>query len=217
MNQENEMDQSLTTATLAIPMAFIILCVVSLWLVIWSKGWWGLKMAVIAGALYFSLAVMYSIGTYLGWPSPDPLPPLFVVHWAYVQEPSKVTNDPGGIYFMLRELEHNEDSVYFKHLAYKGNKNEPRIYSMPYSKEDQKLVQQMQDGLKKGKVFIGGKNSKKGKGGNGEGEGGQGQGQGGIGIMKGAGDGERGGFSFSHSKETIFHELPPSVVPEKIK
>ena len=56
---------------------------------------------------------------------------------------------------------------------------------------------------------VGGKNNGKGGGGKGKGKGGKGKG-------KGNGKGSNGGGSLSRSDDIIFHELPPSKLPEKV-
>jgi len=203
------MDQSLTLSTLGIPIAFLILGIIVLWFLIGSKGWWWMKMGVISVVLYFCVALWYSLGSYLGWPSHSELPPKFIVHWVFIDEPSKKTDYPGAIYIWIKELETEKNNPYFSILAYKGDTNDPRIYSLPYSKKLHGRMQQVLQQLRKGAVIIGGKKAK-----------GKGKGKGkGIGI--GADEAEKGegngSFSFSHSDEFYFHELPPPKIPYKMR
>lgn len=201
------MDQSLTLSTLGIPMAFLILGIIVLWFLIGSKGWWWVKMGVISAALYFGVALWYSLGSYLGWPSHGELPPKFLVYWAFVDEPSKKTDNSGAIYLWIKELESEENNSYLSVLAYNGRKDDPRIYTLPYSKKLHGQMQQMLKQLKGGAVIIGGKNPAKGKLGKGKGFGLEGD-------EKGDGNGS---FSFSHSDKLYFHELPPPKIPYKMR
>ena len=65
--------------------------------------------SVKAGAIVV-VSVLYG-GTYLGvralegWPTEEPLPEEFRVHWIAVDEPDKRSGAPGAIYFWVRELD----------------------------------------------------------------------------------------------------------------
>lgn len=43
----------------------------------------------------------------LGWPSKGSLPEAFRVHWIFLDEPNKHSEEEGGIYFWIRHLDQN--------------------------------------------------------------------------------------------------------------
>lgn len=200
--------ENLDPSALAIPTGFVILAAILLWFIIGSKGYWWLKFITIAFVMYFGIALWYSIDSYLGWPSRDDMPPKYMIYWAHIQEPDKKSDDDGAIFFWVRELETSEQTAYLHVLDYQANKKDPRVYRIPYSREAHKQVQQMIDGIKKGKNYIGGKNA---PGGDGDGE------QGAKSGNKSGKKGTKGAFSFSYrSKDMYIYPLPPPKIPEKI-
>lgn len=169
-----------------------------LWFIIGSKGNWIFKAFMIFVYLYFALLVWSSIYSYLGWPSKDPFPPKYIVHWAQVEEPDP--NSEGAIYIWLSELDSNDN---FKLLKYYNKKNEPRIYQIQYTKPLHKSVQKMIEDIKKGSIYIGGEQKK---------EDAQR-----LGKDKNPLDG-KGQFGFSHkSKDQYLFTLPPPKIPEKTR
>lgn len=58
----------------------------------------------------------------LGWPTPEPLPEAFRVHWITLDEPAKGGDEPGGIFFWIRPLD--EAGRPF---------GEPRAHRLPWS------------------------------------------------------------------------------------
>ena len=216
------MSPSIEPYALAIPFGFVLLAAVLLWGILGSKGYWPLKMMAITAVMYFGVSLWYSMNTYLGWPSRADMPPKYMVYWAFVQEPSKVDNTPGAIYFWVRELEKEEKNPWLYALQYQGDNKDPRVFRADYSRELHQQVQQMTQGIKKGQVFIGGKNAPKGKGGKGKGKGegkpGHGRGHG-PGYKGDSGKKETGtgSFSFSHkSKDMYIYPLPPPKIPGKM-
>jgi len=198
---------------------FVICASLLLWIIIGAKGWWWLKLPVIALTLYFGVAVWYSVDSYLGWPSKHDPPRLFQVNWVIVDEPAKGTSDPGAIYVLLTKLDHPDDkkqaesswSKYLSILGYVGSKDSPRLYQVPYSRPLHEKMAKVQGMLMKGKFVMGEFTKGKGMGqpGNGDGEGdgkGNGKGEGEDG-KKGKGKGYRGdnwGMGDWH-----FYQLPP--------
>jgi hypothetical protein len=206
-------------------MMFVIFSTLLLWIVIGAKGWWLLKLPVIAATLYFGIAVWYSVDSYLGWPSTQYPPRQFQLHWALVNEPAKGGNDPGGIYLWLSKMKHEDDKKiektwekWFTWLGYEQDTQSPRVYIVPYSRPLHEQMQKAQEMLKKGRKIIGefvpgepgqvgeegdGKGKGKGGKGKGNGKGKEGQGTGYNGDNKGLGDWN-------------FYELPPPKFPEKM-
>lgn len=151
-------------------------------------------MALITLTVCFSMFLSATINDLRGWPYDGPLPDEFRVYWIVVEEPSKSdANNRGGIYLWITDLD--------------GNNKVPRAYKSNYTRRDHEGAQDALKLLKKGKMVVGGRAGTEGEDGgegNGEGQGhGQGEGQG------------HGGGSLSDSPEIIFHELPPSKLPEK--
>ena len=74
---------------MSIALTFFIISSLLLWIVIGSKGHWGLKAVTIAFVLYFCLSINLSLSNLLGWPSDQSLPEEFQVHWIEIKEPNK--------------------------------------------------------------------------------------------------------------------------------
>ena len=73
--------------TVGLSVMFILFAVLILWSIIGARGWWWLKVPVIAGTLYFGLAVWYSVDSHLGWATYHDPPRKFMVEWMVVDEP----------------------------------------------------------------------------------------------------------------------------------
>lgn len=185
-----------------ITLAFLVISALILWFVIGSKGQWGIKAAIISLALYFCLSIGLSLENLAGWPSGQKLPEKFEVHWIVIKEPNKKTGEEGAIYIWARDMKPQEESVWWLQFS-SNDRDEPRVYQAPYSKELHEQSQGVMEKIRAGGK-IGGESGKgKGKG-EGEGKGGK-KGQ----------NGNNGGGSLSGFSGIIFHELPPSKLPEK--
>jgi|TARA_R100000808_G_scaffold3827_2_gene13124 hypothetical protein len=184
--------------------AFVLLAAIILWFVIGSKGQWHLKALCIALTLYFSLCLSQSLHDVAGWPSSDELPDKFEIHWGLIQEPDKVTGEEGRIYLWLTPKEEEEDSGWILSF-YDAITDTPRVYSIPYSRENHGKVEGAVEGIKQGQRMQGGKGDGEGDG---EGENGEKGGDG----QEGKGS---GGGSISRSPELYFGPLPPPKLPEK--
>lgn len=207
MNGINALD------TVGLTAMFVVVATLMLWVVIGSKGWWLLKMPVIMATVFFGLAVWYSVGSYLGWPSDHDPPRKFLIQGVIIKEPSKVDDDPGAIYLTLRQLPHPDDEKnegnWFEVLGYEGNERAPRLYQLPYSRQLHKSMTEVQKMLQKGKKVIG--EFQRGElGAKGEGDGkGKGKSKGKGGKDKGKkGEGGYGGDNIGLG-DFIFYELPP--------
>lgn len=189
---------------IAIPVGFLILATILLWFFIETKGRLAVKIALIIVSSYYCLVTWHSLGSYAGWPAVAHPPDEFILHWVIVNEPNKKTKDPGAIYLWLTSNEKESNTV-FNIFRYKSDRLEPRAYAIPYSREMHERAQRARGLLMKGKVVRG---TKKGKGAPAEGEGGN---------MDGKGPGSIGGKrpSLSNEQDFEFHELLPSVLPDK--
>lgn len=191
-----------------ITLLWILLGIILLWFLIGSRGWWWVKMIVISIALYFAFGIQYSVESYLGWGSQaslDELPPKFLVHWAFVIEPSKTTHEEGGIHLWIRGLGVDKNESWYSMLKYQPEEKSSRYFILPYSKEKHKQVQDMMREIRKGGTFIGGK----------RGKGKEEKGKGGFPGREGKSEGSKGQGSFSRSNELYFERLPPPKLPPK--
>ena len=199
---------------MSIPLAFFILSALLLWLIIGVKGRWGVKAFVISLVLYSCLSIDFSLENLMGWPSDQSLPKEFHVHWVKIKEPNKKTSEKGYIYVWVTDLNRSISKQGWQ--GWKGyfisfqsyDPTEPRAYRLDYSKDRHEQAQKALDMIQSGEK-VGGKNNGKGGGGKGKGKGGKGEG-------KGKGKGSNGGGSLSRSDDIIFHDLPPSKLPEKV-
>jgi hypothetical protein len=204
--------------TFGIPLAFVIIAALTLWVVIGSKGYWWFKMIMVSISIFFSISLWNSLSSLQGWPTADMPPEKFEVKWIDVKEPNKKTGAPGSIYVWVRDLQpdHIDESFYMR-LHHKELEEEPRLYKLPYSRGMHVQSEMIKGTIAKGGRFFAGIEAK------GQGQGQPGQGKPGKGKGKGQGQGKgkpgqgkdgRGG-SLSQEQEFVFHELPPPVFPEK--
>ena len=205
-----------------IALGFVLIAALTLWFIIGSKGHWVSKATMILMSLYFCLSVGFSVSDFMGWPTDEDLPEKFRVYWLVIDEPDPKRDDGGNIYVWLQpdlETEGTHDSWHDYLLSFYDGDSEPRAYRLPYTRE---LHEQSQKALNTimGGGAVGGTNGGLGKGdtegeGSGEGEGeGEGEGVGGDGAG-GIGLRGRGGGGVSRNGGIMFHDLPPTKLPDK--
>ena len=206
--------------TVGIPIAFVIISAILLWFIIGSKGNWLLKAVVIAVTLCFSLGVWNSVAGLQGWPTKEPLPAKFLLHWAVVEEGNKQTDTPGNIYLWVEDIGDKKKNNVFSFLP-KEMTDKPRVYKIPYDRNTHEQLQKALEGMKKGKRFVGENKGqgKFGEAGEGKNKGGK-PGQNNNGKSKGyekqgKGMNGNGEFDFSQEQDLVFHELPPALLPQK--
>lgn len=206
-----------------IPVAFLLLAAMGLWLIIFAKGYWWLKCLFISLILYFSLAMWVSLSQLSGWPTNNEMPEMFIAHAVLVEEPSKYDlKQKGAVYYWVSEVDENhslkkqEVSSWLLPFVSRKNGSEPRVYRLPYCEEVHEQARQVAKMLKAGKTVVG-----KGKKMQAAGEEGDKDGKGkGKGKNKSTGKGEGegkygGGKSFSQRQEFMFYELPPFKIQSK--
>ena len=196
--------------TFSIPLTFILIVAIALWIIIGSKGWWVLKASTVLIACWFSVFLWNSLADIQGWPTEKPMPPKFEVKWTVVEEPNKKTDSAGAVYFWIIDLnpEKSTQSYYMK-STYGQLNGVPRVHKMPYSKKLHQLAVDIQQKIAKGGKFFGGNkgDGKKGKGdGNGKGDGDS--------EGKKGGKGGKGGMT-PNAEEFNLYELPPPHLPPK--
>ena len=195
---------------MTIPAVFFMLFLLVLWFVIGAKGHWIVKAGIIGLTLHLCISIGLSLSAFAGWPSDENLPDKFIVHWMVVQEPEKTTRAPGFIYIWasdISEKRHTREAGWkrFFFTLSSQEKEAPRAYVLPYSKQKHEDAEGVLTKIRDGKAVVGER---------GAGEGGPGEGPPGDDNANGE-DGGKGGGSFSKSEDITFHELPPTSLPKK--
>jgi len=186
--------------SLGLPISFLIISAILLWFTIELKGKFLLKVFMVALAGLWTVVLLVALNSYQGWPTTEPMPDKFLVHWVKIDEPSKRTKEPGAIYLWVTSKSPESDH-FLSFLGYQAGEGEPRAYKVPYSKGKHKQLQKVMKMLKKGKPVQGKRNKGKGKGK---------KGVPGKGNQK-----KKGKGSISQEQEFKFHFLPPPKLPEK--
>ncbi len=110
--------------------SFLVIVALILWLIILSKGkFWVIKSFVITIATLFSIVVLLSLKSFIGWPSKSVLPQEFQLHWAIIDEPSKIKNTEGAIYMWITALDKENES-----------KGLPRAYKIDYTRKNHEEI-----------------------------------------------------------------------------
>ena len=160
----------------------------------------------------FTIGVFSGLGSFLGWAADDSgMPEIVTIVAANIKEPNKSLNQKGAIYLTLDSVKSNYDDKFFKILKYESDKNEPRIFRLPYSRNlHEQLNKEVVPKLRKGQKVTGKLSKGKNKGGK-EGK------PGGKGKEGQAGDksNQNGGGSESLEQEYQFYNLQPSEIQPK--
>jgi hypothetical protein len=188
-----------------IVLTFVILATLSLWFIIDSRALWWVKAVVIAISLYFSICLYMSLDDLKGYPTNNPLPDQFEIHWAVVKQPSKTTDFPGVILVWVTSLKRVDILWGSPWLDLIETCKLPKVYALPYSKNDHRGMNAVLGKIREGQRVIG----ERGRGKNGEGKG-----KGPPGEGKGQKGGQ--GWSFSIDGDLKFYKLPPPIIPNKI-
>ena len=198
-----------------IPLTFVVLSAIGLWMIIFSKGSWMLKMAFIAVCLYFSILMWRSLSDLSGWASSSPVPQKSMVHWILVQEPSKTNkSEAGAIFIWCTEIDLDNNpinksvSTLLKPFSARKNNVEPRAYRMPYSEQAHQQAARAMQFIMNGKPVVAERMGDGSGSGSGEAEG----------MNQGDGKGATGNGHGGMSQEQVFrfYELPPSKLPSKV-
>jgi hypothetical protein len=199
---------------IGIPLAFIILSAIGLWLVIYASGSWLYKAAFIVMCLYFSFAMWHSLGDLSGWATNSQIPKKSIIHWLLVQEPSKTDrSDAGAIYVWATEVDMDYHAVrktiglLARPFSSRKGESEPRAYRMPYSELAHKQAVEAMKIIMSGKTLVGERSDGSGDSGS-SGDGAKG--------MDGRGQAHGSHGSLSQDQVFRFYELPAPKLPEKI-
>lgn len=190
---------------LPIPIAFVVVVALMLWMIIGAKGKWAVKLAVILFVPALSIVIWRSLDSYLGWPTPEEPPSRSIFLWGAVREPNEKEGDEGEIFIWLLPVKYKEqDKGDYKIFEYEPEAREPRAYKVRYSRG-------LHEGLEEAKKMIGeGKTVFFGRAGDGS----AGDGPPGEGIGDARGRDGSGGFSHGDD-EFRFYDLPPSLFRPK--
>ena len=127
----------LVAAYVVIAVLLLSLNLTSLW------RWWVKAAAIVITALFFAVTYRTIVGL-LGWPTTQPMPARFSLVWTVVDEPNKLTKDPGAIYLWADAL--NANNVPF---------GRPRSYELPYTEALARKVAAAQEKREQGVEVMG--------------------------------------------------------------
>jgi hypothetical protein len=203
--------------TVGIPLAYVIVAALVLWMAITARGPWWVKALVTLLAVLFSLGLWRSLEGLQGWPVETGMPDRFEVKWTLAEEPNKKTGDPGAIYLWALDLAPpgGRGRPFALRLHTRDMGKEPRIFKLPYSRRLHEQTGEIQQEISAGGRFFGylgaagpGEGAPGGRGGPGR--------EGAAGPPGTGGEGrERAGGTAPTRQDYIFHELPPPRLPEK--
>jgi len=131
----------LTTSILSLALAYVFLLFLVLLAILKSEVGAGLKLLLAALCLGFYLWHYNLLQAYLGWPADDGLPEHFELVSVFTVEPDLKTDDPGGIYLWIRDLD-NDQLV-------------PRSFRLPYQKQLHRQVDDTMNKQRQGERFVG--------------------------------------------------------------
>ena len=198
---------------IGISLGILLICILLIWAIIGSKGYWWMKATFIIVSCWYCVALFNSLDDFKGWATTKDLPDKFQIHWMIIEPANQQLREKGAIYIVAQDINGKEINSSLIKLYYPDT-TKPRLYKVRYTKTDDKIAQNIQDRLMNGEKVVG---SRKGQGegdGQGEGEGGEG-GEGGDGDdVQGKGRGG-GGDSGNSLQEFDFQELPPPRMPKK--
>jgi len=184
----------------ALPILLLVFGGLTFWILAESKLKWYVKTVCISVFCLFTVIFWATIHTFLGWGANEKdLPKKILIHWVIIKEPNKFTKSNGSIYILLESVEKPEVNKISKFFGY-GNKDEPRLYKLEYSRGLHEQLEEMKLKLGKGQPVVG-ELTKAGRTG--------------IGKKGKAKADEEGAGSESQEQGWEFHELRPSEIQGK--
>lgn len=192
--------------TFAIPLTFMIIASLALWVIIGSKGWWILKATAVVIASLFCITLWNSLDDLQGWATNDKVPAKFEIKWISVEEPNKKTDAPGAIYLWIKDSEPDKTThSWYISTKHKNINEESRLHKMPYSRKGHEQAVKIQQRIAKGEKFMAGNGENDGKGGMSK-----------YSKDKNKKGGKSGGGMTEGSDEFNLYELPPPSYPQKL-
>jgi hypothetical protein len=127
--------------TLIIPVAFIFLAAILLWITIGIQGKWWIKLIAMLVTVLVSLEIWRSLDSYAGYFKAADLGSMTdqraVLFWARIDEPDENASDPGAIYMWMR-LERGTKNKWWFANPTAGKM--PRVFKFSYSREFHKAI-----------------------------------------------------------------------------
>ncbi len=123
--------------TLQFSVAMVIVVFLSVLALLFSHWPRWIKAVLTVGSLGFYFFAFNAVGSLLGQPSTDALPPRFVMVAAFVDEPRP--KFAGAIYLWVTPIEEGRNNM------------EPRAFKLPYSRP---MHEQVASGMKKGRDGV---------------------------------------------------------------
>ena len=105
---------------------------------LWIKG---LSIVVVTGLYVGSWAGYHGI---TGWATSEPMPDEFRVLWITMDEPDKVTGEPGAIFFWVRELDEAGLPM-----------GEPRAHTVAWSEDSAEAAEEALEQMEEGQLLNG--------------------------------------------------------------
>ena len=112
----------MTFAALGLAAAYLVLGVLLLSLNLTSLWRWWIKAGAVVVTTGFFGVTYQTVNGMMGWPTTQRLPPRFNLVWTRIVEPDKKTNNAGGIYIWVEELDENNVPA-----------SKPRGYQLSYT------------------------------------------------------------------------------------
>ena len=132
------------SSMLILSLTYALVAALLLTLCITLPGRRVLKIGLIALVSVFYAVTWIGHQSMLGWPTGEDMPETFRVLWITIDEPDKVTREPGGIFFWVRELD--EAGI---------PKGIPRAYRVPFTQEAAEEAQAAIGKMEEGEVMNG--------------------------------------------------------------
>jgi hypothetical protein len=129
---------------LLLTLAYVAVAALLLNLNLASRSSRAVKAVAILMVSLLYLGAWHGYRGLVGWPSPDPLPDDFRVLWISIEDPDKVSGEPGAIYYWVRELDAGGLAA-----------GPPRAFSVPWDEDDAEAAQSALDGMEDGETFDG--------------------------------------------------------------
>ncbi|MBV7407722.1 hypothetical protein [Maritimibacter sp. DP1N21-5] len=134
----------MTQTILTLTVAYALVAVIVVLVVLNSRFPLVLKAGLTVAIAALMFLTYQGIGRLRGLPSDTAPPERFRLYWAQIEEPDKLTGDPGAIFLWLGELDEDYYPV-----------GQPRAHRLPYSDELAALVLEAQGKVAKGEDISG--------------------------------------------------------------
>lgn len=133
----------MTSVVLALVGMYVVLAVLLLAMLLYSRAHWAMKAAVIVLVSAFYPVSYFSLMALLGWPTAQRLPERFRLISAQVYEPDEMKGRQGAIYLWVASLSESAGRVM------------PRAYEVTYSEGLHQKVQNAKKSLDQGTPQMG--------------------------------------------------------------